>query len=363
MSAATRWGRILFQLIALLVVVWGVTLSVRRSAEQLGNQREELQARADELRQQAAASSDPGVADDLIAEAERATASVRRFWRASWPHLGLAGLSYALGMLPACWFWRRCLAALGQPTPALDVAWAYFYGNLGKYFPGKAMVIVLRLAALEKHGIQKTATSITIFMETLTLMAVGGAVAAVCTLLLNIDWRLSFLSVGLLLVTWCPTAPPVVRFLLPRLQKGMTPETLRSWSDRITWRLMLQGWVGLLLTWMAYGLSLMLVLKGLPVSEGQTIAASQLWLSACGACALAVVLGFVSLIPGGAGVREVVLSMILTPVVGPVAALCGALWMRVVWLITELTVVGVLAVAKLIHGRRPIAVAETELGN
>ena len=98
--------------------------------------------------------------------------------------------------------------------------------------------------------------------------------------------------------------------------------------------------------WIMSGLSLMYVLRSLPSSQIAESDARVLFLSACGACALAVVLGFVSLIPGGAGVREVVISMVLIPVVGPIAALCSALWLRIVWLCTELAIVGILALIR-----------------
>jgi uncharacterized membrane protein YbhN (UPF0104 family) len=99
-------------------------------------------------------------------------------------------------------------------------------------------------------------------------------------------------------------------------------------------------------TWVAYGVSLLLVLRSLPIADFQHTTTATLWLSCMGACALAVVLGFVSLLPGGAGVREAVLSIVLAPVVGPFAALCGAIWLRVVWLATELLMVGLLLVLK-----------------
>jgi uncharacterized membrane protein YbhN (UPF0104 family) len=187
----------------------------------------------------------------------------------------------------------------------------------------------------------------TIFMETLTMMSVGGAVAAMCMMVLNLDWKLTALAAGLLVCTLVPTSPPVLRYLLPRLQRGVTAETMRHWSSRLTWRLFARGWLMLTFTWLGFGLSLWLVLQSLPSTDFGEASWIDIFLSSLGACALAVVLGFVSLIPGGAGVREVVLSTVLTPVVGsPVAALCGALWLRLVWLATELGLVGLLGVAK-----------------
>ena len=358
MTARKRWIKWLFQAAILAVVGWGVVSSVRKSAVQLAAQREQLSVAAERLRERSSAaelSGDPHRAQVLSAEAVAVEHSVRRFWQADPWGLLAAGVLYGLGMLPGSLFWRQCLRALDQPTHLLTILWAYFYGNLGKYFPGKAMVIVLRLTALERLGIKKVATSITIFMETLTMMSVGGAVAGLCMIALNIDWRLTLLSVGLLIATFIPTFPPILRWLLPKLQRGVDPQLLKAWSDRIQGRLFFRGWLWLSLTWLAFGLSLLVVMRSLPIADLEHTTPLALWLSCCGACALAVVLGFVSLLPGGAGVREAVLSIVLTPVVGPAAALCGAVWLRVVWLATELLMVGLLFVVRWLMKKRGVA--------
>lgn len=340
MGGKKRWLRTLFQGLALVLVSWGIYHSVTRSAQQLNQQREQLTQESTLRVSAAEASDDPAEARRLRAEAATLDVQVRNFWKADPFFLCLAGLCYAAGMLPASWYWRRCLLALGQAAPWRAVTWAYFYGNLGKYFPGKAMVIVLRLAALAPYGVKRIATSVTIFIETLTMMAVGGAVAAIALILLDLDWRLTLLATGLLVTTFAPTWPPLLRYILPRLQKGVDQAALAEWTERINWRLISTGWLTLSLTWIGFGLSLMLVLLSLPVADFDESSYVQVLLSAFGACALAVVLGFVSLIPGGAGVREVVLSTVLTPVVGPTAALCAAVWLRITWLVTELAMVG-----------------------
>ncbi len=338
-----RIVRALLQVIVLLIVSLGIAHSVRKASLQLSDKRQELAAQAQAALEQAEQTSDPSQKVALTAEAERLRSAVTNFWQADPGLLLAAGLLYAVGMLPASWFWRQCLLAMDQHAPPLAAHWAYFYGGLGKYFPGKAMVIVIRLAALQQYGVKKMATTITIFMETLTMMAVGGACAAVSLILLNLDWRLTALAIGLLLTTFLPTFPPLLRRLITRLQPGVSEETLQSWTKRIHIGLIAKGWCALTLTWFAFALSLLCVLKGIPIADTSQVSLTTLLLSSLGACALAVVLGFVSLLPGGAGVREVVLSTILAPVVGPTAALCAAIWLRVTWLVTELLVVAILA--------------------
>lgn len=346
LSTRNKRIRAVVQLVILALVAWGIAHSVRKSTGQLSNQRADLASQAAELRLRAEQTSDPIQAAELLNQAAQATAAAEKFWRAHPSGLLAAGLVYAVGMLPGSLFWRQCLNALGQPTHLPTTLWAYFYGNLGKYFPGKAMVIILRLAALAPLGIKKTATSITIFMETLTMMSVGGAMAGICMIALNIDWRLTLLSLGLLATTFLPTFPPLLRFLIPKLQPGVDSQELRGWAERIDAKLFIRGWLWLSLTWIAFGLSLLLVMRSLPIANFEHTTTTKLVLSCFGACALAVVLGFVSLLPGGAGVREAVLSLVLAPVVGPAAALCSAVWLRVVWLAAELLMAAFMFVIK-----------------
>ncbi len=334
------------QILVLLIVAVGVVRSGQKAAVQLATQRTGLAEKAADVEAAAASSTNPLEREQLRLEAARLRTAVNRFWQVSPVMLFASAACFAIGTLPANWYWRQCLLTMDQRAPFLVTSWAYFFGGLGKYFPGKAMVIVLRLGALKDYDFKKMATAITIFMETLTMMAVGGALAAVSLILLNLDWKLTLLAVGLLLAMFLPTFPPILRILIAKLQRGVSAETLQEWTSRIHLGLILRGWVAMALTWLFYSLSLLCILRGLPIAESLETHWVQLLLSSLGACTLAVVLGFVSLLPGGAGVREVVLSTILTPVVGPAAALCAAIWLRITWLATELAVVAILAIVR-----------------
>src|SRR5262245_31343731 len=68
--------------------------------------------------------------------------------RSAW--IAAAGVVYVFGLLPMGWFWWRTLAALGCPTPLVAALSGYFLGHLGKYVPGKAMTVILRVAAVRR---------------------------------------------------------------------------------------------------------------------------------------------------------------------------------------------------------------------
>lgn len=332
-SRLIRWTA---QLVALLLVAWGIVHTGQKAAQQLSGQQVQLEREADELERQAIAEADTTLRARLSDQALSLRRRATTYWHASPYWLLAAGATYAGGMFPAGMFWRTCLLRLDQPAPPLLTAYAYFLGHLGKYFPGKAMVVILRLAVLMPLGVLKVATTLTIFMETLTMMAVGSAAAAVCLLWLRLDWRWTGLACGLMILTFVPTLPPILRQVLRRTQPNVDRQLMVTWMKRIDWDLLARGWASMALTWLLYGTSLYCVLRASPTGEFTNVSIATIAASSLGACAMAVVLGFVSFLPGGAGVREVVLSTMLTPVVGPVAAIAAAVWLRIVWLAAEL---------------------------
>jgi len=58
--------------------------------------------------------------------------------------------------------------------------------------------------------------------------------------------------------------------------------------------------------------------------------------------ALATVTGFLSMIPSGLFVRDLVLLQLMYPLMGKSAALVGALVLRLVWLVAEVLISGIL---------------------
>ncbi|MCA9126221.1 MAG: flippase-like domain-containing protein [Planctomycetales bacterium] len=347
----------MLQLLILGLVGWGIYRSFEASRAELSQQRLQILGEANELRLQASKAENARSAQELLAQSQALQAAAHDFWKANPLGLAFAGVLYGLGMIPAGLYWKRCLSALGQQTELMVTLWAYFYGNLGKYFPGKAMVLIIRLRELKRFDVNSVAVTVAIFMETLTLMATGAAMAALCLIALNIDWRLTILALGLLAATFLPIIPPLIRWIVSKI--GRVPnEDLEQWKSRTGWKLTGVGWLSLSLSWMLFGLSLLVVLLSIPGYQDLQVSQARLVASACGACALAVVSGFVSLIPGGAGVREVVVSMILAPVVGPTTALCGAVWMRVVWTTVELLIAGCLGT--LVFQFRPVSAAMQE---
>jgi hypothetical protein len=260
----------------------------------------------------------------------------------SW--MGLAALLYLLG-LAACgvffwWILRTSATPLGLPG-ALR---AYLISHLGKYVPGKAMVVVLRAGLVVPFGARAATAAFATFYETLVMMASGGLIAAAGFAVSStpvLRWPIGPRS-ALLVPPWALSLALGLAFLViveprvfPRLSAwvsvpipGVGPEAL----PRFSWSLLGVGLLLSALGWILLGMSQVAVVRAL-APRGVAVSA---WGLIVASVALATVAGFViAIFPGGLGVRELVIMTTLAPAVGADLAVVAALALRLVWVIAE----------------------------
>lgn len=268
-------------------------------------------------------------------------------WQMRWPWVILAGVIYLAGLLPAGLFWWRVLWVLGQRTRFLDTMRAYYIGHLGKYVPGKAMVVVLRAGLLQPGGARVSVAAAAVFFETLTMMAVGAFwAAAILAVWFRGHWALCAVAIGLMLAAGVPTLPPLFRRLakLARVAKS-DPETQRKLDD-IGYGTLATGWVMMTICWGMLALSLWATLKAMGIEGLDVILDFPRYVASV---SLAMVAGFLSLIPGGLFVRDGILAELIepyfqqvtTPLPADVTAGLSAVLLRIVWLVAELVISGI----------------------
>jgi uncharacterized membrane protein YbhN (UPF0104 family) len=286
-------------------------------------------------------------------------------WQVQPVWLAVAGAFYIAGLVPMAWFWHRTLAALGQPAPWSATLRAYFLGHMGKYVPGKAMAVILRIAAVRKWVPNMRIAIISTMLETLTMMAVGAFLAAAFSaFFLRTRPDLAALALIVALAVVAPTLPPVVRrfaLLNIGISKPSTADVdevrqcelndpAMDWKSKLSgvnYRLLLQGWFAALVCWMLLGLSLWATLRAVGVEElSPTSDLPRL----VAAVAFAVVLGFASMLPGGIGVRDGVLVSLLAESCGPANALVATVLLRLIWLVSEFAVCVIIYTAAKWHG-------------
>ena len=258
--------------------------------------------------------------------------------RAGW--VAVSAIVYLLGLALCGEFWRRLLVDAGLSVPRLELLRAYFIGHLGKYIPGKAMVVVLRTGLIDRGALGAVRVALLVIYETVAMMAVGAIVAAVCLVIAApLRWEYWGGALGMA-VALLVVLHPVVYGRLSRLVSlpfGRDPADVTSPPRYGT----LVGRGGFLLAagWVLLGLSLMAVGRAIGVDAGSI----EDLLISTGAAAMGTVAGFLVLfMPSGIGVREVIVIELLEPQFGPSAAVGMSILLRLVWVISELCVAGVL---------------------
>ncbi len=255
-------------------------------------------------------------------------------------YLLAAGFCYLVGLLPSWWFWHRTLQAMGQRPGCRETLRAFFVGHLGKYVPGKALVIVLRTDLVRSHRVSTSVAATSVFVETLTMMGVGAFLAAalLAALFREHVWLIG-LAIGLMVAIGVPTLPPIFRMIVRLVGVRRIEPDIDAALAGLDYRLMSFGWITMAAGWWMLGVSLWLVLQAV----GASIAFTPYELSLVTACAaLAVVAGFLSLLPGGIGIRELVVMTLLAEPFGAGAAAISAILLRLVWLLGELILAGAL---------------------
>jgi len=247
-------------------------------------------------------------------------------------------------VIPPAIYWWLTLLNFQYAVPFFSTQAIYAAGGLGKYVPGKAMVLVLRSGAMQRHGVPISTSIVSIFVETLTSLAVGGALGALTLAALNPPAWLLAMAILAASLSLLPTMPPVFRRLLAVLVRYRQLRLPNQLATAMSWRLVASGWLLIALGWLLMGSSLWLLCEAIRQSMAAepladtAVAVSSLrlwWISVAASC-LGFVIGFLSMLPGGAGVREVVVMMLLVPAIGYAPALAAAVLYRLSTLMAEL---------------------------
>jgi hypothetical protein len=269
-------------------------------------------------------------------------------WHFRYRWLAAASACYLAGLLPAGLFWHRVLGLLGQKAQLGETLTAYYVGHLGKYVPGKAMVVVLRTGLIRGERVNTAVAAASVFFETLTMMAVGAFIsAAILAVWFRDQTFLMLVAGGLMIVAGLPTLPPVFKTITRWAGVGRSDPSLRAKLDQLGMGTLLLGWAAMTIGWVMLGLSLWATLKAVGIDGLDLVRHLPRYVASV---SLAMVAGFLSLIPGGLGVRDLILAELMVPYFGQVAcplepsaaALVTAGLLRVEWLASELAISGVL---------------------
>lgn len=250
--------------------------------------------------------------------------------------LVLCGLFYLLGMSLFGVFWRALLVSAGIRVPPMELLRAYFLGAMGKYVPGKAFVLVLRTGMLQRHHARRLPIVLSIFYETLAMMAVGAGVGFVALAVERRPgwwWPVSLaVALGLGSILHPAFFGPAARIFSKPFTESVETASIQMWFGVMVRRLYLP-----VAAWMSLGLSGAAAVAGIGLPAGSV----DDFLLITGSVAVGSAAGFVVVfMPSGIGVREFVIVTLLAPRYGAGAAVAVSLVLRTIWTVGDLAAAG-----------------------
>jgi len=268
-----------------------------------------------------------------------------------------------LALLPACFAWQRIVADFGQKVSWPNSFYAYFLGHFGKYVPGKAMAVVLRVGELHRHGVAARPAIVSVFIETLTGIATGAILGACLIVVVDLPAWIKFAAWACIPFAMMALMPHTFRWVVNRVAKSRIGKMPPKIAEAIDGRMMLRTVFAGLIGWSLQGTALWLVLLALEnacASSLQILGSSGLnpeslrdglwsihgWTVCVASVSLGGLAGFVSMLPGGAVAREVASTWILATIVPQPIALLATIVMRITSIISEMSMI---AIAKCIQ--------------
>lgn len=259
-----------------------------------------------------------------------------------WLDLALSVFSGMLALVPPCIAWQFVLRDFGQVVHWRNCFYAYFLGHLGKYVPGKAMAVLLRVGQLHRHRVAVGPAVLSVFIETLTGFATGGILGAI--LLQWIDcpsWlRLSALAgIPLAIVSLLPHP---FRWILGPMVRTRIGKSLTTLIVAIDGWMMLRTVLLAVAGWTFQGVALWFVLQSLNgVSTGLMgqVSGWHVLIVCIASMSLGGLAGFLSMLPGGAIARELASIGVLVSVVPQPIAVIATVLVRLTSILAEFLMV------------------------
>jgi len=358
-KSATQIGRWALRLLIGVLVLGGIGRSIQLAWNDIQNTQSKVERRLKELDDLLDTTRDPGRREELEQDKTEITSSqmnwdrIRIFWI---PISCVAGF-FAI-LMPGILWWL-IIRSFGIQPPFLATQAVYSIGSLGKYVPGKAMVLILRSAGMRRWDIPISVSVTGVVVETLVALSTAGTLAAVTLSVSHPPQWLFQISLAASLLSIVPVLPPIFNRLVAEVAKRkqlLSKKSLASANatkqSLIGWKRMSECWFLQACGWLFMGTSLFAAVAAvspqvLPegfnaVSTSSMSAAFHLWILCIATASLAFVIGFLSMLPGGAGVRELIVTLLLAPLVGYAPALAAAVLYRLTNLVSELSMAGLM---------------------
>ncbi|MGH7584190.1 MAG: lysylphosphatidylglycerol synthase domain-containing protein, partial [Gemmatimonadales bacterium] len=243
-------------------------------------------------------------------------------WEFHWPWILAALLATWAMYCVLIWGWRQVVVGWREHLGGLDAARIWAISNLGKYIPGKVWAIAGMGMMAQRQGVSATAAMGSAVIMQLVALATGAMIALALVGTEVLDRLLGnwgaigalALAVIALLAAISLASPALTARIAYILRR---PEGIRPVEPGA----LTAGLAANFTSWCGYGLSLQLL------ARGTLHDVSLSWSTATGSFAASYIVGYLALLlPGGLGVREILLADLLKGSIGigPAAALAIA---------------------------------------
>ncbi len=236
-------------------------------------------------------------------------------WDLHYGWLVLSGVCYLIGFLPSSLFWYVSMKSLGQSPSKAKTIISYYFSQIGKYVPGKAMIVIIRTGLISGKNTRPAIAALCVFYETIMMMGVGAFIGATLFMCYNqTQWKYSAIALLVGVGALLPLIPPIFKRVVKLLRIGRGDEKMLESLEKLGFRTLFQGIALMVVLWIFFGLSLWCAIRGLGVETEPIIRTIPRYITAS---TLGVSLGFfVVASPGGLGVREAITAAVLTPYLG-----------------------------------------------
>ncbi|WP_052432646.1 lysylphosphatidylglycerol synthase transmembrane domain-containing protein [Streptacidiphilus carbonis] len=267
-----------------------------------------------------------------------------------WAALAGALAALLLASLTSMQAWRTLLAGFGSRPPLRGASQVFFVGQLGKYLPGSVWSVVAQMDLGRAYRIPPRRSASSAALAMLVSLA-SGLLCTACALPFlqggstgGYGW--AFLAVPVILAALHP------RLLNPLLDRLLRLARRPALEHRVSGRTVALSLCWSLLYWALTGLQIWILAVGMGAPMVKSLA------PAVGGFAFAWSAGFLVIFaPAGAGVREVILVAMLSPVMDVGRATALALVSRVLTMVADLVAA---AVAGWFGRRKPAPAPEVD---
>jgi glycosyltransferase 2 family protein len=267
--------------------------------------------------------------------------------------LSLSLIIYLGGYVFLTWIWGRVLSSAGHPV-SFGAAWdIYFIGNLGRYIPGKVWTVGFTAYMAEKYRVPSVAAgALSVFAQAYSVISSLVIFALFFifngTLLqgISLKWMAPFFILGMLVFLAPGNLERTLNFLLARLGKERFSLGLDT-----TGALKITFWY--FLSWLVFGAAFWLFVMA--ITHDRSFHPFFL----TGVFVVSNVIGFLAVFtPGGLGVREGLIGLLLAGYVPAGVGILVAFLLRLMTITVELFCVALVLIRKgPLHGKEKTALA------